>query len=425
MDPLSGYLQPYWTTMTTLTIDNFSCIKSGTVEASQFTVLIGPQASGKSVVAKLIHFLNETLSRPASFSVADDSYDAFVVRTAEAFKKHFPESAWGSDRFKIRYETGPYHVEISKDARLNLGLRFEFNHEFIAFREEVAARYRAIRAKTRSDPTMPLDFDTYWPAQNSIEELQKRKMGEDYVWHQIFVPAGRSFFTTLGKTSIALGPSVVTDTFTQRFGQLITSLRGNPFDIDTEKMHPTASAILGGTVVREGESESLLSPDGRRIPISLMSSGQQEFFPLATALSYAQMIVRTGLWVFIEEPEAHLFPQAQSDLIELLVDTASDDEANVHMVITTHSPYSMSKLNNLLKAGQLAKSQPELASKVSTIVPESRWLTRDTLAAYAIDKGVIVPLLDEHGLIDATYIDSVSSSLADEFGGLLDLEYPA
>lgn len=59
--------------------------------------------------------------------------------------------------------------------------------------------------------------------------------------------------------------------------------------------------------------------------------------------------------VYIEEPEAHLFPSAQSLLMDFLIGTMARGREGRSLIITTHSPYIMSKINVFLKAGQLSR----------------------------------------------------------------------
>ncbi len=49
--------------MTTLSVSHFSCLTSAEIELGKFTILIGPQASGKSVLSKLIYFCYGLLNR--------------------------------------------------------------------------------------------------------------------------------------------------------------------------------------------------------------------------------------------------------------------------------------------------------------------------------------------------------------------------
>jgi ABC-type amino acid transport substrate-binding protein len=126
---------------------------------------------------------------------------------------------------------------------------------------------------------------------------------------------------------------------------------------------------------------------------------------------------------YIEEPEAHLFPAAQSVLMDFLVGALISKQQRRDLVITTHSPYILSKLNNYLKAGSLGKSR-KLSEQVSKIVPRDCWLTKDVVKAYAIEDGSLKDIIGPLGLISADYIDSISEEVSGVFDKLLDLQYP-
>lgn len=412
--------------MIKLTVQNFACIASAELRAPKFTLVIGPQASGKSVLAKLLYFFNDQLMKQHTAAQSATSVQAWLNQIEHSFAGQFPAGAWGSKPFKIVFEAGEYVISMHSDPAAPSGARAEANGECIEDYRRLLAEYDHLKKRVASagDDKAPtiLSFDQYWPVQQNFQDEREVRMGGDYVAYQLFVPAGRSFFTTLGKTAIALGNSVVSDTITQQFGRLITSLRDEAFPLsDQMELRGTAVKILGGKVAKEGEREVLRSPDGRQIPLNLMSSGQQEFYPLAISLAYVRYF--PNIFTFIEEPEAHLFPAAQSQLIDLLVDTIADYDDERRMLITTHSPYCLSKLNNLLKAGSLAKQRPDLAAQIAQVVPENRWLTPEGFAAYGIIDGELVPLLDEDGLIDSGYLDSISADLAGEFGDLMELEF--
>jgi hypothetical protein len=94
------------------------------------------------------------------------------------------------------------------------------------------------------------------------------------------------------------------------------------------------------------------------------------------------------------------------------------------MLVTTHSPYVLSKLNNLLKAGSLgSRLSKSKRSKLTGIIDRSAWLSPVSTSAYAIHDRRTWNILGEDGLIDGDYLDSISSELSDEFSAMLDLEY--
>ena len=47
--------------MRKLTVRNFSVIKEAELEFGKITVLMGPQASGKSLLCKLVYFLSKEI----------------------------------------------------------------------------------------------------------------------------------------------------------------------------------------------------------------------------------------------------------------------------------------------------------------------------------------------------------------------------
>jgi hypothetical protein len=178
------------------------------------------------------------------------------------------------------------------------------------------------------------------------------------------------------------------------------------------------TSLLGGSVIQDGETEYLEAIDGRKIPLTSLSSGQQELLPVATFLPWLWRAKSTSL-CYIEEPEAHLFPSTQSKLIEALIVAAGVS----NLVITTHSPYVITKVNNLLKAGSLSRKLTDnMREQLSTIVARKAWLSARHVKAYAIQNGNAVSILGKDGFIDADYLDEISSDLSEEFSSMLDLE---
>jgi predicted ATPase len=77
--------------------------------------------------------------------------------------------------------------------------------------------------------------------------------------------------------------------------------------------------FFGGSIKFEREQEYVETADGRKLPFSILSSGQQELLPLWMAIEYFVSDLTERNLVFIEEPEAHLFPSAQALLTRCLV----------------------------------------------------------------------------------------------------------
>src|SRR5690606_10390639 len=103
-------------------------------------------------------------------------------------------------------------------------------------------------------------------------------------------------------------------------------------------------SLLGGKYKNEDDRESFEMDDGREVPLSALSSGQQELLPLALTMAPYLTDERNRL-IYIEELEAHLFPTAQSQIVKSFVSALMRPKSRVEIVLTTHSPYVLATLN--------------------------------------------------------------------------------
>lgn len=114
-----------------------------------------------------------------------------------------------------------------------------------------------------------------------------------------------------------------------------------------QKIKPLVEKILCGQYFDEKGEDFLKTLDGRKISISICSSGQQETLPLVVILStvpFLQTIGR-GQTIYIEEPEAHIFPTAQKHIVELIATVFNSKSDGLQFFITTHSPYILTATN--------------------------------------------------------------------------------
>jgi hypothetical protein len=218
--------------MPTLTIRDFSCIDDAEVKVSKFTVLIGAQAAGKSVISKLSYFFYDVLIRQFDdFDAERGPIEDFSNDAVEMFKRWFPPSAWGKKRFTIQFHAGQFSVEINrarirdlKSDRINL----EFSDYFIDshdYAEKLFSDYRAKAIERNEGAASVHNFEVFWQIRKEIEQKIKDDIGEEYPGRQLFVPAGRSFFTSVGKAVSAFELGGTLDPLTLRFGKLFTAVR--------------------------------------------------------------------------------------------------------------------------------------------------------------------------------------------------------
>ena len=106
-----------------LSVEKFSCITEAFLSVSRCTVIIGEQATGKSIISKLLYFMNNIIVVDF-FRINDvDNISEFKSHISESFEKWFPPLAWGDKRFSIRFSTGDISIEIR---RKGLGKKSKF-----------------------------------------------------------------------------------------------------------------------------------------------------------------------------------------------------------------------------------------------------------------------------------------------------------
>ncbi len=147
-----------------------------------------------------------------------------------------------------------------------------------------------------------------------------------------------------------------------------------------------------------------------------------------TDLNLADFSGNRNLSIFIEEPELSLFPAAQRRLINRLVRDCfvenKQKDRTTRLAFATHSPYILTSLNNLLLAGEIAKSNPKKKEEINKIIPKEYWLTMEQIGVFSIENGIVKSAIyEDENLINGDYLDSLSNEVSEEFSKLLDIKY--
>ena len=93
----------------------------------------------------------------------------------------------------------------------------------------------------------------------------------------------------------------------------------------------------------------------------------------------------------IEEPESHLFPATQKLLMEYISLIFHQDD---QVFITTHSPYILGTINNMLYAGNLSKRFVNRKNEIDDIIPSDYQLNIDNVSAWFVEAGRLTDIMD-------------------------------
>lgn len=269
---------------------------------------------------------------------------------------------------------------------------------------------------------------------NRFNECLRNEFSEILSYNQFFIPAGRSFFANIQSSIFSfLSNNKSLDPFLIEFGSFYDSFKRFSLDDDSEEdkknnkvFDKVINEIMNGSYKKEKEKDFIVHNDTRKVNLASASSGQQEILPLILVLKVLSGInfKNGGATLYIEEPEAHLFPTAQKKIVQLLARTFNSQNNNFQIIVTTHSPYILSSFNNLLEGGKIIKEDIEKSKKVYEVIPEKEILHPNDLIAYSIFNGKKQNLIDEEtNLISQNILDSVSDEISLDFGKLLDIEF--
>lgn len=128
--------------------------------------------------------------------------------------------------------------------------------------------------------------------------------------------------------------------------------------------------------------------------------------------------------IFIEEPESNLFPINQMNMAYYLT-SLRNAKNNPNIMFSTHSPYILTSLNNILYASMIKqKLQDDKKNNIYKIIDKKNIIDHKDLAAYRLENGKAKLIIyKETNLIDAEYIDTVSSEIMADFHKLSELDY--
>lgn len=415
--------------MEKLKIHNFLVIKKADFDVGKINLIIGSQASGKSVIAKLLYFFKEFVNSTFLGSVQNFQTKALLQKKAIFdFEQYFPKYTWSGQEFTIIYKINDSEVSLTKEK--GSSLKLDYSKNLASLHLELKKHYKKEVENKSSDEIqegLSSSQDPFW---NLIDKLIYKTDFADSFNSSLFIPASRSFFANFQKNIFSfLADNIDIDPFISTFGaryELAKRQYKNSqatlsiTDFKTRiKFNTLVESILVGQYQFDDDQDWIES-NSRKINIFNSSSGQQEALPMLVILSvwpFLSFRKSRKHTFFIEEPEAHLFPVSQKHIMSLISLIYKKTEHD--FVITTHSPYILTAINNMVFANDVAKEKGYEA--ISDIIEEDYLIDFNDVKAYTIINGELINIVDEEvRLIGANVIDSVSDDFDYVFDSLIE-----
>lgn len=409
-------------------------IKQCEIDIDDFTVFTGAQATGKSTIAKSIFFFRtikndilESMLKRSGLNDMEISLNRTVTRLIRnKFLQIFGTSRALSNQLRMLYN-------YNKDTFVEITLRLNTGDDYVSPNYVYFDFSRNIEQFLRDNNDKDISERE---ERDRIHDELNRMFSDDC--ETIFIPAGRSLITLLTTqlnyifTVMDEEQKRLLDFCTQKYIERILRIRPS-FDggirgyfdnkrttsitsFDTafaRKCMALIDEILKGRYLYVSGEERLVLDNNKYVKINYTSSGQQESVWIFNILMY-QLINNIKTFIILEEPEAHLYPDAQKKMVELL---SMFQSKNNELLLTTHSPYVLGTINNLIYAKQI-ECQTN-SPQTDAVVEKEKRIER--CSAYNVHNGHIYGCLAEDRLIKNEVIDGASEEINQEYDRLFEI----
>ncbi len=325
-----------------LIIKNFGPIKVADIELKKTTILIGEQGTGKSAIAKLIYVLSSS-----AFLLGSDEERKKVLDLYGIFFRSNTEIEFHTSQFKVIKKKNNFDVEIFGRKKNDLGkLLWKKNN------------------LSNADATALIEWNKFYNFVKSAIDV-------------IYVPAERIALST---TLRLLRNTPNRDVYQGNFDQYIVDY-ANRYDSASKEILELVMPHLKNVSYSSRNSKEKIRFKKDNLFFYQTSSGFQVSIPLIILLEYYTRGKENKNRFIIEEPELNLFPTTQYELIKFFIEKINKSKNSILM--TTHSPYVLTSLNNLLQS-KIIGSVKNNSLKVSKIIDRKYWVDPRKFSVYML-----------------------------------------
>ena len=417
-----------------LIINEFGPIKNQIIQIAPFMIFTGFSNLGKSYVNYLMYYffsaftegrihnlilpkVNRKSSDKIEFSLTINELRFWLNENAQQFMREFLGDAHltcdvnfdfaldNQDELKVVFERNVIPDEI-------IGL-LKNNETWNGFTFSNVIINGEVVVKNGMSPS----GDTYLLTRGIKTYLQNNLFGTTLSKSVILPPARGAYvgetFTTKEGIATATGMFRL---FLRDFDLAVSSHFPLENNADQQFFASQIKNLVNGELVSEKGIQYLVLKNGKKIPITASASSIKELCPL---LFYIKNWSDAKLSICFEEPEAHLHPEMQMGVANLL---AAVKNKGSYIQLTTHSDYFLQRINQLIKLGFIRKFSEE---KFKNLCKEKNlnsrfYLDADTIKAYYFDNGTdsntrITELkIEKHGIPFTTFFSSVNKMQINE-----------
>lgn len=409
--------------MTKIEIKNIGPIKNVDIELTKINILMGPQSSGKSTIAKIISFCQWAEKRYLLDNKFDYDVNEQLLDFHRLSENYFSDDSfflYESDFIKISYKGKKLKKSFSKKRTSksykkskniyipsernfvsvipNLSKYKETNDNIMSF---VYDWFTAKRVFNNHNllPVLNLDVQFYNKAENDYDILLLKNKKE------ILLREGSS-----GLQSII--PLIVIIEY------LTNDIFKNNISNSVEEKDSLNKFLLNNlTKIVDFSNYTNLGD----INFQLNEKDLKKILNSYQKAKYLESYFTTNF--IIEEPEQNLFPSTQRDLINFLFHKMKDDRDH-KLLLTTHSPYILYSINNCLMGYNVRDKIKENISD-DNILSENSWINPDLVSIWQIEDGTLISVKDKiTKTVTKHYFNEITKDIMDEYYEMLNYYDP-
>lgn len=425
--------------MQKIIIRNLLVVKDFEMEINKFNLIIGEQSSGKSTISKAIFFFKEINTHIKFYifayknNIQSTMKEIYNYIIKDVFITIFGKLENIDDNLYLKYiYKSNNYIEITKK---NNNLDINYSENIITFFNKLEIDIKTL-------------FEEYLNINSSIrfEDIFERGIGKEidnFFENEsmaYYIPASRSSIALLNNQRTRLDYNTIDFIFypfitlvekieflfkdgVQNF---IKNINDDNKKLIINKMNKKIEKYMGGEYFCDDKFGYIkLEHSNKKIPVDKISSGQQEILWLLNVLLGITWLNKKNQFVIIEEPEAHLYPKMQKEIVDFIVNFMN--MTNSSILITTHSPYILTSTNNLLYSGKLkenSKDNKEKIEKINNVVGEYGAINPNEINAFKLylNDFRYTNLINEENEINCEEIDDVSNTINETYTKLFDME---
>lgn len=350
-------------------INEFGPLSNQTITLAPFMIFTGKSGLGKSYANYLTYYFFSSFTEgrlqglvenkikkdrtDQQFTITEDELRQWLNNGVEEFMRDF----LGDDSLTCNVN---FSFSLGENKQLNISYTKELGKEL----QETFEDQRIVIANVTINSSTPVRIYEYTPDETKasitkvLQWYLQSLLFEQRIIKSIILPPARGAYvgenyTTKEKIASSTGMYRL---FLRDSDEGVLAF---PLEkADRQFFTSQIEKLIDGKLVSEKGLQSLKLPNGHKISLTASASSIKELSPL---LFYMMNWSNMPLSICLEEPEAHLHPDMQVDIANLL---AALFNKQSFLQLTTHSDYFLQRINQLIKIGYIRQEQPEAYKKL-------------------------------------------------------------